>query len=113
MLIVYAAISAIIWIKTLFLSSYKLARVNIDQSYSVFADSPVGRLFRVDQTAETVSYGKIYYRYSDHDNSNFEFSHCIVCNNVNDTLPFHNAELPKLKMSHQQTNVICQYPIAP
>lgn len=44
MLIVYAIGSSIIWIKTFFLSSYHSARLNTDKTFSVFKDSPVGRL---------------------------------------------------------------------
>ena len=59
MLIVYAVGSGVIWIKTLFFSSYKFAPSNTDESYSVFHDSPVGRLFGTDKKVESESYGEI------------------------------------------------------
>ena len=51
MLIVYAAASGLIWIKTFFFSSFKFARSTRDSnSYSVFHDSPVGRLIGLMKT---------------------------------------------------------------
>jgi len=56
MLIVYAGVSGLIWIKTFFFSPYKFARSNTNNSYSVFHDSPVGRLIRII-TNKRKSYG--------------------------------------------------------
>lgn len=56
MLIFYAGCSIVIWIKTLFLSAYRLAPRNTDNSYSVFDDSPIGRLFNRKSNERNVSW---------------------------------------------------------
>ena len=45
MLIVYACLSSIIWIKTFFFSPILFVELNLDGTYSIFQSSIIGRCF--------------------------------------------------------------------